>query len=391
MRSDGSKIDVGAKTINIVDNGAPPGTRIELSGEAVDALPNVTTVTFTPVTLDGTGDNPPAPDTSRYRIGGSNAVAVDITISASVDGNEVTVCLPITSALLASLGNDASSVKMLHYDENNNEWVEIDTTINTDSDGVATEACATTTSFSVFALAGAAISTSVTTDTPTPVATNTPSNPDGEIPSTLIDGDGNQYEVFTPEEGGNFDGDAFSITATRGAVQNGEYIGVRMYESDAASNTGETHQRYTLGGNQYRIDVVDPGIDVADSEGASVMPYRLNTPAEVCMPLPPELNASINDATILTTNPDGTLAVISSSVRVGTSGTQICGDISELPALIAVGKQGTPAAIPAPTPEPTPEAPETGGASPSAAAILWLILLGAAVATLSVFVVKRRV
>ena len=212
---------------------------------------------------------------------------------------------------------------------------------------------------------------------PTPV----PANPDGEVPTILADGDGNQYEVFTPVEGGGFDSDTFSIVAPSSAVQNGEYIGVRMYESGAASNAGMTHQRYTLDGNQYRISIVD-------SEGEIITSYRLKAPAKVCIPLPAELSKNISDVAILATNPDGTLTVLGSAVRLTTSGVEICGNISELPATLSVGKQGAPAAMPAPTPEPTPQAPETGGASPSAAAILWLMLLGTAIATMSVFVLK---
>ena len=218
-------------------------------------------------------------------------------------------------------------------------------------------------------------------------ATPVPANPDGEIPTILTDGEGNQYEVFTPAEGGTFDaGEGYSIVAPSSAVQSGEYIGVRMYESGSASNAGMTHQRYTLGGSQYDIAVVD-------SEGETVTSYRLNAAAKVCVPLPGELSENISDVAILATNPDGSLTVLSSSVRIGASGTEVCGSISELPATVAVGKQGAPSAIPAPTPEPTPEAPETGGGAPSSGVMVWLIMLGAAIATLSLFMLKgwRRV
>ena len=43
--------------------------------------------------------------------------------------------------------------------------------------------------------------------------TPTPANPSGAIPPILTDGEGNQYEVFTPVEGGTFDGDTFGFTA----------------------------------------------------------------------------------------------------------------------------------------------------------------------------------
>ena len=63
-----------------------------------------------------------------------------------------------------------------------------------------------------------------------------PVNPPGEIPAILTDGDGNQYEVFTPEGGGTFTGEGYSLSAGAGAIPNGEYIGVRVSDEGLASN-----------------------------------------------------------------------------------------------------------------------------------------------------------
>ncbi len=210
---------------------------------------------------------------------------------------------------------------------------------------------------------------------PTPM----PVNPDGEIPSILVDSAGNQYEVFTPEGGGSFDGETFSIVAPSSAVSNGEYIGVRMHAAGTASNLGMTHQRYTLGDNRYAIAVVD-------AEGNPVASYLLNNPAKICLPLPAELSKNISKVAIVANNPDSTLTVLASTIRITASGTEVCGNVSQLPVSVAVGKLGAPASLPTPTPEPTPEPPETGGASPPATAILWLLLLGAALTTVSAFV-----
>ena len=57
-----------------------------------------------------------------------------------------------------------------------------------------------------------------------PAPSDPPANPPGEIPTILTDADGNQYEVFTPEEGGTFSGEGFSLMAGAGAIPNGEYI-----------------------------------------------------------------------------------------------------------------------------------------------------------------------
>ena len=50
----------------------------------------------------------------------------------------------------------------------------------------------------------------------------------GEIPEVLVDPDGRQHTVFTPEQGGTFDGDSVALSAVPGIVPNGELIGLRM-------------------------------------------------------------------------------------------------------------------------------------------------------------------
>ena len=212
-----------------------------------------------------------------------------------------------------------------------------------------------------------------------------PVNPPGEIPGILADDAGNQYEVFTPVEGGTFSGEGYSITAPSGAVPNGEFIGVRISDDGAASNVGMTHQRYTLGGNMY-------GVHAVDASGASVSSYALDDPATVCLPLPDALRQNISDLAVVAINSDGSLTILSAQVRISTAGTMVCGGLSNLPASVAVGSAGAPAAIPTATPEPTPEAPETGGSAPaSSTMVLWALMLGIAVLVLgSVLVISRR-
>ncbi len=217
-------------------------------------------------------------------------------------------------------------------------------------------------------------------------APEAPVNPPGDIPSVIADSDGNQYEVFTPVEGGTFDsGEGYSITAGSGAVPNGEFIGVRMSDGGAASNAGMTHQRYTVGGNMYMVAAVD-------SAGASVSSYALDEAATVCVPLPAELRSDISDVALVVINSDGSLTILSGSVRLNGNGTMVCGSLSSLPASVAVGSAGAPAAIPTETPVPTPIPPETGGTAPSSSgSVLWALLLGIAVATFgSILVIARR-
>lgn len=220
-----------------------------------------------------------------------------------------------------------------------------------------------------------------------PVATPAPPvNPPGEIPGLIPDSDGNQYEVFTPVEGGTFDGgEGYSITVPSGAVPNGEYIGIRMSDDGAASNVGQIHQRYTLAGNMY-------GVHAVDASGAAISSYVLEAPAEVCVPLPAALRTNISHLSLAAINSDGTLTVLSAQVRLnGTGGdTMVCGNLSNLPASVAVGSQGAPAAPPTATPEPTPDLPDTGGTSPASGGLVWALLLGTAVVASGTFIVAGR-
>ena len=184
-----------------------------------------------------------------------------------------------------------------------------------------------------------------------------PVNPPGDIPELLADDGGNQYAVFTPEEGGSFSGEGYSITAAAGAVPNNEFIGIRMSDDGAASNAGMTHQRYTLGGNMY-------GVHAVDSSAQAVSSYVLDDPAQVCVPLPDELRHNISELAVVAINSDDSLTILSAQVRISDAGTMVCGGLSNLPASVAVGSAGAPAAIPTPTPEPTPEPPDTGRHGP---------------------------
>ena len=118
----------------------------------------------------------------------------------------------------------------------------------------------------------------------------------------------------------------------------------------------------------------------------------LDDPATVCVPLPDELRTDISELALLTINSDGSLTVLSAQVRISDAGTMVCGNLSGLPASVAVGSAGAPAAIPTATPEPTPEPPDTGGTAPSSSTLpLWSLLLGIAVLGLgSALVIGRR-
>ncbi len=212
-----------------------------------------------------------------------------------------------------------------------------------------------------------------------------PINPPGDIPGLIPDSDGNQYEVFTPVEGGTFDGgEGYSISVPSGAVPNGEYIGIRMSDDGAASNLGMTHQRYTLAGNMY-------GVHAVDASGAAISSYVLEDPAEVCVPLPASARANLSTLSLAAINSDGSLTILAAQAKLNSAGnTMICGNLSNLPATVAVGAQGAPDAIPTATPVPEPELPPTGGTSPASGSLVWVLLLGTAAAVSGTFIVIGR-
>ena len=208
-------------------------------------------------------------------------------------------------------------------------------------------------------------------------------NPPGVIPTILTDSEGAQYEVFTPEGGGTFAGEHFSITAGIGIVPNGEIIGVRMAEDGSASNAGMSHHRFALSGSQYKISVVD-------ADRTTVSSYTLSGTVEVCIPVLDELRSNISSIALVTKNSDGTLTALSSSVRVNPS-LIVCGNTSILPAVVASGLPGTPPPLPEPEPEPPEKLPVTGGAAPSStSAVVWALLLGIALIGAGVFVTAYR-
>ena len=183
-------------------------------------------------------------------------------------------------------------------------------------------------------------------------------NPDGILPTILTGHDGVAYEVLTPVDGGQYIGDGFSLNAPSGAVQNGEFIGVSMQQGESAANLGQTHQRFTIAGSWFPIATVD-------NTSAPITDYQLNAPVEVCIPLPDRLRTRIDDVAIVAmTSGSESFAVLSSRVRLNSGGsTQLCGNLSALPANIAAAKRGAPDALPTLAPSPTDESalPETGG------------------------------
>ncbi len=194
-----------------------------------------------------------------------------------------------------------------------------------------------------------------------------PYNPPGEIPAALEDDEGNQYVVFTPEDGGTFNGDEFWVSTSWGVVRNGEYIGVRMFDEGAALNAGMSHHDYTFSGNQYTISIVD-------AEGIPIASYALDGRVYVCILVPDELRPNLSSIVVVAKNTDGTLTATSFRWQIRRSSYYSCGYTSTLPATVAVG-------IPVKPPEfeQVEMLPATGGTAPTSPGIfVWTFLSGVA-------------
>ena len=210
-------------------------------------------------------------------------------------------------------------------------------------------------------------------------------NPEGEIPAVIADETGANYEVFTPESGGSFIGETASLAAAAGVVPNGEIVGLRISEGRKASNEGKTYQRYTIDGNWYEVSAVDASANGVES-------YAFSGFVEVCIPLPIGQRPKISDLVMVASNADDSLTVLASRVRILETGVRVCGNLSTVPANVAVGSAGAPAPLPTDVPETEDSVlPETGGAGPSSFDVMVLaLLIGSGVLTTGLVAIRTR-
>ncbi len=210
----------------------------------------------------------------------------------------------------------------------------------------------------------------------TAISTTAPVNPHGPIPETLSGPDGVAHAIFTPVEGGSFVGAGYSLSAGPGAVADGEYIGISMTPAGDASNVGMTWHRYTLAGLSYSDGVID-------ASGAVVSAYSLNEHVSVCVPMPAQLGANLTDIVLISISGDGDLSVLSTKVKITAEGVSVCGNLSTVPATVAVGKVGAPLEVKDAEPENSDQPlPDTGGSPPTLPALILMFTF--AVLTVSV-------
>ena len=218
---------------------------------------------------------------------------------------------------------------------------------------------------------------------PTPTPSPVPCHTTGDMPPAISDSRGNQYAVFSRDNGGAFKDEDSEISLRPGSMSDCDYIGVRMDSGGQSQNRRPELYRFTLSGNMYSATAVDPS-------GAPIVEYEFDLPAEVCVPLPENLTGSIAEMSLLKLNNDDSMTDLTSKVKVTANGNpRVCGMLLELPADISAGKRGAPDPTRVPMPTATPEPPVTGGtAVPYSWA--WLIaMLGAGIFVLGTATLTR--
>ena len=203
------------------------------------------------------------------------------------------------------------------------------------------------------------------TRAPLPVTQSEPVNPTGVIPESISDPAGNRYTVFTPADGGTFTNNEtirIAVIAPPGAVPDNTYIAIRaraLNPDDTANYQQTSAPRLILAPNYTRILAVD-------ANGNPLTDYRLNEPAQVCLPMPNQFRDRL-DAVAIVKLPDNESENISPlTSRAFTNppdGLRICAALSVLPATLTTARFGT-----QPTATPNPEQYigniETGGTAP---------------------------
>ncbi|MDE2724121.1 MAG: hypothetical protein OXI59_12165, partial [Gemmatimonadota bacterium] len=114
----------------------------------------------------------------------------------------------------------------------------------------------------------------------------------------------------------------------------------------------------------------------------------------VCIPLPNELRSNISKLALVALNNGDALTVHSARVwRIEPYGLSVCGNLSDLPATVAIGSQGTPAKIMSPTPEAYEgNLPNSGASAPPSNNAAMLLILGVLITILmssTVFILSR--
>ena len=217
-----------------------------------------------------------------------------------------------------------------------------------------------------------------------------PINPAGLIPSSLTDSDGVAYAVFTPVGGGTFTGEGITVSAIKGAVPDGQLLGVSATASAIPVPAPIPGARMTLAGSYFEVNGVQRNGE------APVSGYALDDPISACLPVPDMFRSDISDVVVVNRNPsDGTLGILSSKVRQTDGGLVVCGSIGKLPATVAAARIGIVEATPEPPQEPGIDDLSVGAVTPGPNAAVWAMVIGtmmlaAVAATAGITGIRRR-
>ena len=196
-----------------------------------------------------------------------------------------------------------------------------------------------------------------------------PVNPSGTIPSSMTDNAGSAYTVFTPVDGGMFEGNGFTVSADSGAVPDRTLLGITAAVSTLPPPIPVPGASMSVAGNYYDIN----GIQQSGQE--PLAGYTLDDPLSVCLPFPQEFQADLSNVVAVERRPDGGLGILTTKVRTNAGVLTVCGAVSTLPSTVAVARLGTVPAVPA-TPVPEQALPEAGATAPSGIAVAMMLLIG---------------
>ncbi len=216
-------------------------------------------------------------------------------------------------------------------------------------------------------------------DTKSPTESQ-PRNPSGQIPTTLSDDSGIEYEVATPEQGGNFqvkDCDTCpTVTVPVGAVPDRTVIGIRATTHVATAWEPSATNQLVIAGEHTLVTAVN-------HLGEPLTRYALNKPMRVCMPFPPAFRSRLDSVALFELADEPTdNRLLASNVYTSNGKLTICGATSKLPATIAPARLG---ALEPETSMPNipDDLPETGGDAPNSLVALVAVMIGMVLTSIS--------
>ena len=198
-----------------------------------------------------------------------------------------------------------------------------------------------------------------------------PVNPAGTIPTSLTDDQGVSYAVFTPAEGGTFNGEGITITAPAAAVPDRTIVGITALVSEITPPAPIPGTELSVAGRFYDVQAIASGGETP------LLSYTLDEHATACLPFPDEFRAELTNIVVVERKPNGDLSLLATRIRSVNGEITVCAAVSKLPATIGVARIGLVTAAPTPTPAGPTATPDTGATTPGYALLILMLLAGA--------------